>query len=66
VSGGSPAEAAGFQAGDVLIRLGTFEIGDLYALTEALQTLQPGDQVDAVLVRNGNELTVPVTLRQRP
>jgi len=66
VSGGSPAEAAGFQAGDILIRLGTFEIGDLYALTEALQTLQPGDQVDAVLLRDGVEITVPVTLRQRP
>jgi hypothetical protein len=66
VSGGSPAEEAGFRAGDVLIRLGTFEVGDLYALTEALQSLQPGDQVDAVLLRDGVEMTVPVTLRQRP
>jgi S1-C subfamily serine protease len=66
VSGGGPAEAAGLRAGDILIRLGTFEIADLYALTEALQTLQPGDQVDAVVIRDGVEVTLPVTLRQRP
>jgi hypothetical protein len=66
VSGGGPAEAAGLRAGDILIRLGTYEIGDLYALTEALQSLRPGDQVDAVLIRDGVEMTLPVTLRQRP
>ena len=65
VSGDSPAEEAGLQTGDVLIRLGDFEIEDLYGLTEALQTLEPGTEVDAIYIREGQEFTVTVTLRQR-
>ena len=65
VSGGSPAEEAGLQAGDILIRLGPFEIEDLYVLTEALQTLEPGTEVKATFLRDGQEVAVFVTLRER-
>ncbi len=65
VSGDSPAEEAGLQAGDILIGLGPFEIEDLYVLTEALQALEPGTEVEATFLRDGQEITVPVTLRQR-
>ena len=65
VSVGSPAEEAGLQAGDILIRLGPFEIEDLYVLTEALQTLEPGTEVEATFLRDGQEVTVSVTLRKR-
>ena len=65
VSGGSPAEEAGLQAGDILIRLGSFEIADLYVLTDALQALEPGTEVQATLLRDGQEIGVQVTLRER-
>ncbi len=65
VSGGSPAEEAGLQAGDILIRLGSFEIADLYVLTDALQALEPGTEVQATLLRDGQEIAVQVTLRER-
>ena len=65
VSGGSPAEEAGMQAGDILLRLGGLEIEDLYALTDALRDLEPGTEVQAVFVRDGQEVAVAVTLRER-
>lgn len=65
VSGGSPAEEVGLRAGDILIRLGSFEIEDLYVLTEALQALEPGTEVEATFLRDGQEVTVLVTLRER-
>lgn len=65
VSGGSPAEEVGMQAGDVLIRLGGLEIEDLYALTDALRALEPGTDVEAVFLRDGQEIAVSVTLRER-
>ncbi len=65
VSGGSPAEEAGLRAGDILIRLGSLDIEDLYALTEALQTIEPGTEVEATYIRDGEERTVSITLGQR-
>src|SRR5690606_14930597 len=65
VSGGSPAEAAGLRGGDVLLRLGDYEIEDLYVLTEALQEIPPGTVVDAVVLRDGERLTFTVTLGER-
>lgn len=65
VSGGSPAEEAGMQAGDILIRLGAYEIEDLYALTDALQQIEPGTEVVATYLRDGAEMRVMVTLRER-
>ena len=65
VSGGSPAEEAGMQAGDILIRLGAYDIEDLYALTEALQQIEPGTEVVATYLREGAEMRIMVTLRER-
>ncbi len=65
VSGGSPAEEVGMQAGDILIRLGAYDIEDLYALTEALQQIEPGTEVVATYLRDGAEMRVMVTLRER-
>jgi len=55
VSRGSPAETAGIQAGDVLLRIGTHDVPDLQAMTNALRAHKPGDTV-AVVVRRGERL----------
>ena len=57
---GSPAEAAGLKAGDVLTTLDgrwTSSVADAYT---AANGVTPGQTVDAVLIRDGKELTIKV------
>lgn len=62
---GSPAAAAGLEAGDILVRMSDQEITDLYAFTYALRDHQPGDEVEIEYVRNGTRHTAMATLGQR-
>ena len=62
---GSPAAAAGIQAGDVLVEMAGREITDLYALTYVLRDHQPGDEIEVAYVRDGERRTVRVTLGRR-
>jgi S1-C subfamily serine protease len=50
---GSPAEKAGLKEGDVLLRIGGFEVADLQAMTEALRAHRPGDTATVVYRRGG-------------
>src|SRR4051812_3962765 len=61
VRAGSPAEKAGLRGDDIITRIGSMETPDLEAMTEALRSHQPGDEVD-IVVRRGAALT---TLRAR-
>ena len=65
VAAGSPAEAAGFQAGDVLIRINEDEVTDLRGYSQILRTLEPGQQVEATVLREGEEVTLTVTVEAR-
>ncbi len=65
VRAGSPAEAAGLRAGDILIRLGRFEVNDLYDMTDALRAHRPGDRVELVVLRNGRRVETTATLGER-
>ena len=62
---GSPAEKAGFRAGDVLVEFDGKKIENLYDFTYALRACKPGDRV-RVMVRRGEEtVTAQVTLAVR-
>jgi S1-C subfamily serine protease len=65
VSAGSPAEEAGMREGDVLIRFAGQEIEDLYAFTDALRTHSPGDTVEVVVQRDGEEVPLVAVLGTR-
>ncbi len=65
VRAGSPAEQAGLQGGDILIRLGEFEINDLYDMTDALRSHRPGDTVTLQIRREGEVLELTATLGRR-
>ena len=65
VTPGSPAEQAGLQEGDVLLRLDGAEIGDLGAFSAALKTLTPGQTVAATVRRGEEERVVEVTVAAR-
>lgn len=65
VSKGSPAEQAGMQGGDMITKIGDYDVPDLVAMTDALRSYKPGDKVVIVVVRNGETLGLDVTLGKR-
>lgn len=62
---GSPAEKAGLQAGDVIIKFGNYDIKNVYDYTYALGSFSPGDEVELVAIRGGEKVTVKVKLEGR-
>jgi aminopeptidase YwaD len=65
VQAGSPAEKAGLQAGDIMIKFGEKEIKNIYDYTAALGEYKPGQEVDVVVKRDDKEVTVKVTLGKK-
>jgi S1-C subfamily serine protease len=65
VRAGSPAEQAGLAAGDVLTAIGDKHIGNLYDMTDALRSHQPGDTVVIVSKRDGVERRASAVLGKR-
>jgi hypothetical protein len=62
---GSPADAAGLRAGDVVVGLGTHDVTDLQGLTDALRAHKPGQTVHVRVLRDGKEMPLQVTLGAR-
>ena len=62
---GSPAEHAGLQAGDVITAIGDKHIANLYDMTDALRSHQPGDTVVIVSQRGGVERRATTVLGKR-
>ena len=58
----SPAAKAGLTGGDVIVKMGDRDIEDVYSYMYALQAHEPGDVVDIVVIRDGERMTVTVTL----
>ena len=65
VAQGSPAAIAGLREGDVIIKLAERNIQNLEDLTLALSSKKPGEQVEIVVLRTGNPVTLTATLRPR-
>jgi len=61
VRAGSPAEAAGIRRGDLLVELSSKEIRDIHDFMYVLQRSKPGEKTTAVVVRDGQRVTVDVT-----
>ena len=51
----SPAANAGLEPGDVIVRIDDEPIADLRAFSKFLKTLEPGQRVIAVVVRDGKK-----------
>ena len=65
VRAGSPAEAAGIRAGDVLIGMGQFTIANLQDFQNALSSFHAGDRVEIRVRRGDQTLTFPTVLGGR-
>lgn len=66
VDAGGPADRAGIQPGDIIIRAGERVITSMSDLQAILNRYQPGDQLILVINRSGSELSVTVTLGEAP
>lgn len=65
VRAGSPADLGGLKADDVIIEFGGKPVKDLYGYSDALYAHKPGDKVTVVVLRNGQRVTLEVTLGKR-
>ncbi len=65
VAPGSPAEKAGIAPGDVITQIEGRAIANLQAFSDTLRTLTPGQTVHAVILRQGQALTMTVTVGER-
>jgi membrane-associated protease RseP (regulator of RpoE activity) len=65
VTDNSPAARAGLASGDIIIKFDAKEIADLQAMTDALRTYKPGDQVKVTVLRADKEVVLSVTLGKR-
>jgi Zn-dependent M28 family amino/carboxypeptidase len=66
VTAGSPAQKAGFKAGDVMVEFNGKKIDNLYDFTYALRAKQPGDKVLVKVIRDGKTIEQTVLLTARP
>jgi len=61
VKSGGVAEKAGLQAGDVITKLGQYEIKNIYDYTDALTKFKPGEESEVTFVRGTETKTVKFT-----
>ena len=62
VSEGRPADKAGIQQGDILIKLGECQITNIYTYMECLSKLKSGDEVPAQVKRGDKILNLSIKL----
>ena len=65
VRAGSPADAGGLAAGDIIVQFGGVTVKDLYSYTDALYSHKVGDVVTVVFMRGSERKTTQVTLGKR-
>jgi len=66
VASGSPAAAAGLREGDIITAINDQTIDEDNPLTNVLWRFHVGDEVRLTVLRQGEELSVDVTLTQHP
>jgi serine protease Do len=66
VQPGTPAERAGLQVGDVVVKIGGKDIADHQALRIRTGEIAPGTPVDVEYFRGGDRKTIKVILGEQP
>ena len=61
----SPAERAGIQKGDVIVRFDGEEVSSVYKLTRLLNEIAPDHTAKITVLRNGGEIELAATLGRR-
>jgi len=60
VSEGKAAEKAGFQPDDIIVKMGNYEVKDIYEYMDALGKFGKGDKTKVVVEREGEEVELEV------
>ncbi|MSS71710.1 MAG: DegQ family serine endoprotease [Candidatus Latescibacteria bacterium] len=63
---GSPAQKAGLQTDDVIMAVDGKPIKDMTTLLNTIAAVDPGKTVALKIIRGTKEMTIPVTLGERP
>ena len=58
----APADKAGLKQGDVIVGFDGSKVDDSSALPGLVAVISPGTKVEVEVIRNGERLTIPVTL----
>ncbi len=66
VNSGTPAEAAGIQDGDIIVSVDGKVIDEEHPLDATLSQFAPGDTVAVEILRDGQTITLQLTLGTRP
>ena len=64
-SPGGPADEAGMQAGDIIVKFGDTEVQNIYDYMNALSFYKPGDAIPVVVKRGGEEISVTVHVTKK-
>lgn len=64
VKAGGIAEKAGLQGGDVITKLGQYEIKNIYDYTDALTKFKPGEETEVTYIRGTEKTTVRITFNK--
>jgi len=58
----SPADKAGLRIGDIITEVSGEKVSSGKSLSDIIYEHKTGDQIELVLIRNGEEMKIPVTL----
>jgi S1-C subfamily serine protease len=61
---GGGAEKAGMRRGDVIVKLGRYDVGSVEDLMFVLTQAKPGETVKGVIVRDGQRVELEVTFQE--
>ena len=62
-----PAHKYGVKRGDIILSLDDHKVGTTQTLAKHMrQTFAPGDEIQVELYRNGERITIPIILEERP
>jgi hypothetical protein len=65
VTDGSPAAEAGLREGDIIVQFAGTKVSNLEDLFTLLQSKKPGDEVEIVVLRNRQPVSIKAVLRAR-
>ena len=57
----TPAVRAGLQKGDVVLKLGDYDVTDMTTYMKALSTFEKGDTTKIIVERNGEKIEADLT-----